>query len=278
MVIRDLFVDTFRTLWAHKLRTALTMFGIAWGIVSITLMVAAGEGLRVGQEKVSEQFGKNIMIVFAGRTSMQAGGTRAGKQLHWDADDYKVIKEQSSAVALALPEIGQGGVGVKSDYNSGSFLVTGSLPEFADVRSITVERGRYCNWDDERQIRRVCVIGSEVNKQLFGYGGEGSKKPGAKVQTREALGETIYIAGIPYTIVGVMKEKDQDSSYDGQDVSKVFLPFSTIMQDFPNRPPQVPTSVDRLIVTPKSFEQNEEAKTQVRRALAQIHGFDPKDK
>ena len=77
MVLRDLFLDTLRTLWAHKIRTALTMFGIAWGIVSITLMVAAGEGLRVGQAKVTESFGKNIMIVFASRTSMQAGGTRA---------------------------------------------------------------------------------------------------------------------------------------------------------------------------------------------------------
>ena len=73
MLLRDLLRDTVQTLSAHKLRTALTMFGIAWGIVSITLMVAAGEGLRVGQAKVAEQFGKDIMIVFAGRTSMQAG-------------------------------------------------------------------------------------------------------------------------------------------------------------------------------------------------------------
>src|SRR2546422_6641518 len=83
MLFRDLLRDTVQTLSAHKLRTALTMFGIAWGIVSITLMVAAGEGLRVGQAKVAEQFGKDIMIVFAGRTSMQAGGTRAGRQIQW---------------------------------------------------------------------------------------------------------------------------------------------------------------------------------------------------
>ena len=78
MVWSDLFRDTLRTLFAHKLRTLLTMFGIAWGIVSITLMVAAGEGLRVGQAKVAQQFSKDVMIVFAGRTSLQAGGLRAG--------------------------------------------------------------------------------------------------------------------------------------------------------------------------------------------------------
>ena len=74
MVLRDLIGDVFRTLWSHKLRTFLTMFGIAWGIVSIVLMVAAGEGLRVGQAKVAETLGKDVMIVFHGRTSLQAGG------------------------------------------------------------------------------------------------------------------------------------------------------------------------------------------------------------
>jgi putative ABC transport system permease protein len=263
MVIKDLFQDTIRTLWAHKLRTALTMFGIAWGIVSITLMVAAGEGLRVGQERVAESFGKNIMIVFPGRTSMQAGGTRAGRQTRWEATDYKHVQESCPDVELVVPELGQGSVPVRSPHNSGTFLITGSLPPFAQIRSIQVESGRYCNWDDEHEGRRVCVIGSEVYKQLF--------------DGRNALGETVLIGGHTYTIVGIMKAKDQDSSYDGQDVSKVFMPFASILRDFPNTPPASPTSVDRLIVTPKSFEQNDEAKRQVRRALAQLHEFDPRD-
>ena len=74
MTFGELLRDTFRTLWAHKLRTFLTMFGIAWGIISITLMVAAGEGLRLGQQKAAEGLGKDLMIIFAGRTSLQAGG------------------------------------------------------------------------------------------------------------------------------------------------------------------------------------------------------------
>ena len=82
MNFRDLLLDTLRTLWSHKLRTFLSMFGIAWGIISITLMVAAGEGLRVGQQNVAANFGKDIMIVFAGRTSLQAGGLRAGREVH----------------------------------------------------------------------------------------------------------------------------------------------------------------------------------------------------
>ncbi|MBK6315923.1 MAG: ABC transporter permease [Blastocatellia bacterium] len=263
MVFKDLFLDTIRTLWSHKLRTALTMFGIAWGIVSITLMVAAGEGLRVGQAKVAESFGKNIMIVFSGRTSMQAGGTRAGRRTEWSANDYRVIMEQSPDIEWALPELGQGSVPVRSIHNAGTFLVTGSLPPFADVRSIDVARGRYCNWDDENEGRRVCVIGSEVNAQLFAG--------------RDALNETVLIGSHPYAVVGIMRKKDQDSSYDGQDVSKVFIPFASVLRDFPNTAPWKPDSVDRIIVVPRSIEVSEDAKRQVRKALSQIHEFDPRD-
>ncbi len=81
MVLKDLIGDVVRTLWSHKLRTFLTMFGIAWGIVSIVLMVAAGEGLRKGQEDQAKNLGKDIMIVFHGRTSLQAGGARAGREV-----------------------------------------------------------------------------------------------------------------------------------------------------------------------------------------------------
>ena len=94
MVLRDLIHDVFRTLWSHKLRTFLTMFGIAWGIVSIVLMVAAGEGLRKGQEEQTKTLGKDIMIVFHGRTSLQAGGTRAGRVVHWEDADVQAAQAE----------------------------------------------------------------------------------------------------------------------------------------------------------------------------------------
>jgi putative ABC transport system permease protein len=264
MVFGDLLRDTLRTLSAHKLRTALTMFGIAWGIISITLMVAAGEGLRVGQARVAEQFGKDIMIVFAGRTSMQAGGTRAGRQLRWDSDDHVSVQEQSPACRYVLPELGRGDVPVRSAFNSGALLVTGSLPPFGEVRSIPVAEGRYLGWDDEKETRRVAFLGSDSKKQLFG--------------SRPAVGDTIRVGDFPYTVVGVMQHKEQDSSYDGRDISKVFIPFATMMRDFPNAPPATPDSVDRLLVVPRSVEHHERCKWETRQALARIHGFDPQDK
>jgi len=262
MTFRDLFSDTLGTLRAHKLRTALTMFGIAWGIVSITLMVAAGEGLRVGQKKVSEAFGRDIMIVFAGRTSLQAGGMRAGRQIRWRASDADVVLEQAPACGHAMAELGHD-VPVRSAYNSGTLLVTGSKPDFAFVRSIPVARGRYPSWEDEAQVRRVAFLGSDAKKQLFG--------------TRDAMGQTIRIKDFPYVVVGIMEHKEQDSSYDGRDISKVFVPLSTILRDMPNSPPQTPDSVDRLLVAPRSLAEHEDCERQLRATLARLHDFDPRD-
>jgi putative ABC transport system permease protein len=263
MSLKDLLLDTLQTLWSHKLRTLLTMFGIAWGIISIILMVAAGEGLRVGQARVAEGFGKDIMIVFAGQTSMQAGGMRAGRKMVWRAADHLVIREQAPACKDVLPELGTNAP-VRSAYNNSSPLVTASLPPFADVRSLVAAEGRFYNWDDEREARRVAFLGSDLKRQLFG--------------SRAALGQTIRIGDFPYTIIGVMKEKYQDSSYDGRDISKVFVPFSSMLRDLPNKPPNTPDSLDRLLVTPKSVQQHEECKRQLRQALGRLYRFDPNDK
>src|ERR1700676_398930 len=102
MTLGDLFRDVFRTLWAHKLRAFLTMFGIAWGIVSIVLMVAAGEGLRKGQEEQAKNLGKDVMIVFHGRTSLQAGGTHAGRVVNWEDDDLPVVQAETPDCQYAI--------------------------------------------------------------------------------------------------------------------------------------------------------------------------------
>ena len=264
MVLRDLIGDVLRTLWAHKLRTFLTMFGIAWGIVSIVLMVAAGEGLRKGQEDQAKNLGKDIMIVFHGRTSLQAGGQRAGRAVHWEDADLPFIQAESPDCEYAIPELEQDTVRTHSAYNNAALLVTGSFPEFGDIRSLTVGQGRFYNWDDQREARRVAFLGTEAAKQLF--------------SGRDAVGQTLYLNEIPYTIVGVMAQKKQDSSYDGWDVNKIFVPFAAMRRDFPDKPPGTPFTFDQLLVTPKSLEQHEACKHEIRRALGRLHNFDPHDK
>jgi putative ABC transport system permease protein len=264
MTLGDLFRDVLRTLWAHKLRAFLTMFGIAWGIVSIVLMVAAGEGLRKGQEVQARNLGKDVMIVFHGRTSLQAGGTHAGREVHWDDSDLPVVQAETPDCEYAIPELEQETVLAHSNFNNASFLVTGSHPQFAYIRSLDVGQGRFYDWNDMREARRVAFLGSDAAKQLF---------PG-----RNPVGDNVYLNAFPYVVIGVMAKKKQDSSYDGWDVNKIFIPFSAMRRDFPDKPPGTPTTFDQLLVTPKSVEQHEACKHEVRVALARMHRYDPTDK
>ncbi|HTZ32724.1 MAG TPA: ABC transporter permease [Methylomirabilota bacterium] len=262
MTFRDLLRDTLATLWAHKRRTLLTMFGIAWGIISITLMVAAGEGLGRGIQKQQENFGKDVLIVFAGRTSMQAGGTRSGRVVHWMEDDYKQVAAEAPACKYVMPELGNN-LKVHSAYNSGDIDTVGSLPEFTVIRSINVAQGRFYNHQDNEEGRRVAFIGSDTKKQLFA--------------DHEAVGQTIELNGVPYTVIGVMKTKDQNSSYDGVDIRKIFIPFNAMKRDFPNKPPAVEHTVDRLLAAPWSLDTHPACVRQIRKTLGRLHNFDPRD-
>src|SRR3974390_2176658 len=262
MTFRDLLQDTIATLWAHKRRTLLTMFGIAWGIIAITLMVAAGEGLGRGIRKQHENFGKDVMIVFSGRTSMQAGGTRSGRVIHWMEDDYVEGAKETPACKYVIPELGNN-VELQSAVNRGDLDVVCSLPPFTEIRSITVAQGRFYNYEDNEQGRRVAFLGSDTKKQLFAE--------------RDALGQTIELNGTPYTVIGVMKTKDQNSSYDGVDIRKIFIPFNSMKRDFPNKPPAVEHTVDRLLVAPWSLETHPDCVRQLRRSLGRLHNFDPRD-
>ena len=133
MNFTDLLRDTVATLWAHKRRTLLTMFGIAWGIISITIMVAAGEGLGDGIQKNQETFGKDVMIVFAGRTSLQAGGMRSGRLIRWLENDYIPVAKEAPSCKYVMPELGTD-VQVRSLFNSGTIQVVGALPPLESCR------------------------------------------------------------------------------------------------------------------------------------------------
>jgi putative ABC transport system permease protein len=263
MVFRDLLADTLRSLWSHKLRTFLTMFGIAWGIFSITLLVAAVNGLGTGLRHQNESLGKDIMIVFAGHTSLQAGGMRAGRRVHWFESDVVPVTQQSPACKYILPELGNQAQ-IRSVNNSANLLITGSLPPFQEVRTIGIAEGRFYNDDDNASATRVAFLGSEAKNQLFGG--------------RPAVGQTIWMADIPYTVIGVMKAKEQNSDYDGFDVRKVYIPFGAMVRDFPNVPPAPPHTIDRLLAVPWSLALHDDCKRQVRTALGILHNFDPNDK
>ena len=264
MSFADLLKDTWQTLTAHRLRTGLTMFGLAWGIVSITMMTAAGDGFREGQRRVMEKFGDSIVIVWPGRTSLQAGGERAGRKIWWTTRDHEALAPLCPSCQYIMPELTRSNIPVRSAYNNALLLISGNQPPYQKLRYLPAAEGRYFSWEDDRQGRRVAFLGSEARKQLFG--------------SRAAIGERISIADFPYQVIGVMQNKEQDSDYDGRDVEKIFVPYGAMIRDLPNKPPMPPETIDQFIVKARSMEVHEDCLRELRRALATLHGFDPNDK
>ena len=128
--MRELLVQTWSNLTANKLRSCLTMFGIIWGVISIIILSAVAEGFQRGNAKVLAEFGKNIVIVWGGRTSMQAGGERAGKVIRLEYEDALALKREAKLLEYVSPEVGRGNIKAKSAFNASSVGVSGVWPIF----------------------------------------------------------------------------------------------------------------------------------------------------
>jgi putative ABC transport system permease protein len=265
---------------ANKLRSFLTMFGILWGVISVVILSATGEGFQRGNQHVLEELGKNIGIVWGGRTSLQAGGERAGRPVFLTVGDARALERESSLIAVVSPEIQRGGVNVKSAYNAAALMVHGIEPQYQKIRTIDIERGRAFRFTDNDQALRVAIIGADATAQLFG--------------DRDSIGATVRLNGLPYTVIGKIRHKDQDSNYSGPDNDKVFIPFASMARDFP-RVGVDPGVVSQIIVTPKDAVVADlphvlDSRTgriedidwplqrEVRRVLAPRHDFDPNDR
>ncbi len=263
-MIRSILAQTLENLRANWLRSFLTMFGITWGVLSLILMTSMGEGFRVAQRESIKNLGINIMIVWGGRTSVQAEGFQAGRNVRLTYADYEVIRDQAPLIVSASPEIIRSDLVSKTDLNFGSFSVHGTLPAYQEMRSIRLEWGRRLNDYDNEQRRAVCLLGSEVNDQLF--------------NGKNSVNRLMTIGGRPFTVVGVLQYKDQNNSYSGQDRRSIFVPFETLRKLFSN--PSLGESrelVNNLIAMPASLEVHAAAERQVRQALGRLHHFDPDD-
>ncbi len=279
--MREAFIQTFQNLWAHKLRSFLTMFGILWGVISVVILSATGEGFRQGNEQVLKELGKNIAIVWGGRTSLQAGGERAGRRIRLTAEDARAIQSQSRLVRVATPELQRRGLRVKSAFNAASPAIHGIEPSYQLIRTLDLELGRQFNWEDEAGSHRVAIVGDDIAKQLFAG--------------RDPLNQPVSLNGITYTVVGKIRHKDQDSNYSGPDNDKVFVPFATLARDFPLPDAAVTGQVSNIIVAPHDWvvadlprqlaqrtgairDIDWELEKDVRSVLARRKGFDRDDK
>lgn len=278
--MREVFHQVFANLRANKLRSFLTMFGILWGVISVVILSATGEGFRRGNERVLRELGRNVVIVWGGRTSLQAGGERAGRRVFLTVEDARTLERDSDMIAVVSSEIQRGAVRVKSAYNAAALTVHGIEPQYQAIRTIDLEQGRAFRFTDDEASRRVALIGADAAAQLFG--------------TRDLIGQPIELNGLPFTVIGKIRKKDQDSSYAGPDNDKVFIPYTTMARDFP-RTDAAAGVVSQILLAPEPFvldllpaalsertgrvaDIRWPLEREIRRILARRHGFSVDDR
>ncbi|HEU5400607.1 MAG TPA: ABC transporter permease [Terriglobales bacterium] len=254
----DTLGQIFRTLWAHKLRSFLTMFGIAWGVGSLLLLVGLGEGFRTGNRRQLDQIGENIMFIFPGRTPAIPGNPNSGRLYKLTYQDYRDIVRDCPDVLAATPLLSRQDLRAVSEWNSANGQVIGSEPQFRGIRYLPLKQGRWLTSQDEGDRRNVAVLGSEVAKNLY---------PG-----HPALGTFMLLNGLRFEIVGIL---DQVGRGDNNSTNqRIYIPYSTMATYFPLTGEGDVGALSSINYTPRSRDAHLIARDQVRRVVARNHGFD----
>lgn len=258
MLFFEILRQMLRTLWAHKLRSFLTMFGIAWGVGSLLLLVGLGEGFRSGNRRELNSLGEDIMFIFPARAPAVAGNMSSGRSYNLTEADYEDILKEAPDVLAAAPVISRMDIREVSDFGNTNGEVSGVPPKYNRIRYLPMADGRWLNQDDESQKHLVAVLGDEMLKNLF---------PG-----RPAVGNTILLNGIRFEVIGVVQRVGHGD--DNSTNNRVFLPFSTMREFFPLTKEGQQDAVSFINYKPRTRAEHTLARDEVRRIVARNHGFD----
>ena len=257
--IASILSEFARDLRAQKLRTFLTVFGIVWGTVAIVVLLAFGMGFKRQMGVNMHGLGESIAIMFPGRTTKPFAGFGIGRPIRLTEDDAALIANQLPEIRDISPEYSSQENPVRLGDNIVNALVSGIYPVYGGMRNIIpAPGGRFINDPDMAQRRRVVVLGDEVKNQIFGES--------------NAVGRVLMIGEVPFTVVGVMLEKTQNSSYNRRDKDRVFIPASTFSSIYGTR------YVNNIIFRPHDPTTWEEIGEKVRQVLAMRYTFDAADK
>jgi len=249
----------FRDMRSQKLRTFLTLFGIIWGTSAVVLLLAFGKGLHAQNQKSMHGLGESIVILWGGRTSKPYMGFGRGRWIGLREEDANLLGQEVSGIGAVSPEYSQWSTHIKYKKNAVTQNMVGIYPVFGEMRNIYAEMGgRFINKIDLEKRKRVVFIGNELKEDLFGKD--------------EAIGKYIIIDNVPFLVIGVMKEKSQDSSYSGRDKNKAFIPATTFAAMYGYK------YLNNIIFKPKDAKQSELVKNHVYKVLGKKYKFDPKDK
>jgi putative ABC transport system permease protein len=259
-MLLDIIRQSLSTLWAHKLRSFLTMFGIAWGVGSLLLLVGLGEGFRSGQERELATLGQNIMFTFPGRIPAVQGSTQSGQTYYFTYQDYFAIRNQAKFVGALSPVLNREDIRAVSDYGSTNGQVFGVGPDYNQIRNVPVTPGRWFNSEDNAERRRVAIIGWELLKNVF---------PG-----RPAVGSTILLNGVSFDVIGIVAKVGKDGN-NGTN-ARIFIPIETMRNLFRLTKANSEDAISFLNYRPIQKELHIEAKNEIHEILGRRHGFDPK--
>ncbi len=256
----DIVRQSLATLWAHKLRSFLTMFGIAWGVGSLLLLVGLGEGFRSGQARQLSSLGQDIMFVFPGRIPAVAGSLQSGQTYHFTYDDYEAIKEEARTLRAISPVIDRDDIRAVSDYGSTSGQIFGVAPDYNNIRTIPIGTGRWFNDEDNAEHRRVAIVGWELLKNVF---------PG-----RPAVGSTILLNEIRFDVIGVLAKVGQEGE-NGTN-ARIFIPIETMRDLFRLKGENSENAISFINYRPLDKAEHLRSKQEVHQIIARRHHFDPK--
>jgi putative ABC transport system permease protein len=256
-MLKQVFQDAWAALTRRKVRSFLTMAGIVWGIVAVTLLIAYGSGFRAVLVHGFDAFGKSAVVCWPGQTSEQAGGQRAGKKVRFEQADLDKVRQEATLVRTACLESVKW-LSISYGDRMANTAIRGVCPEYGDMRNEIPADGRWINAADLQEHRRVAFIGGRIREQLF--------------SGRPAVGQEVLINGVHFSVVGVMDRKLQMSNYFTSDDRSVFIPYTTAGEMWNTRYAGV------MVFAPVAPQFEKKAQAQVLAAIADRQGFSPTDK
>lgn len=244
---------------AQKLRAFLTISGLAWGTITVICLLAFGYGLQKNQETQMKGLGDNIVIMWAGRTSLPYMGYPKGRWFGFKPEDVNYLLQQVPELKFVTGEFRKGNVEARYERRSKLVQVSGVNPEFGEMRNVIPDwGGRFLDDMDMADKRRVVFVGNDLSDEIFGEG-------------VDPVGRPLLLNGVPFTVVGKMVPKKQNSSYSGRDKDKAIIPLTTFESMFGDR------YLDNIVYAAQSLDVHERAMKKVNLALAQKYQYDPKD-
>ena len=256
----DIFAQIFRNLWAHKLRSFLTMFGIAWGVGSLLLLVGVGEGFRSGNKREMAEFGRDVMFIFPGRAPAVHGSMNSARNYLLTYDDYRDIVRLPH-VRNACPLISRTDLHQVSQYSNSAAEIVGVEPQLNEISYLPLKEGRWLNAMDIEQRRNVIVLGNDLQKALF---------PG-----RPSVGEVVLINGLRFEVIGSTPHLGRgDNLWLNM---RGYIPYPVMAANFPIKGENHENSISYIEYQPRTTAEHVIAQKEVHQVIGRNHQFDPED-